>query len=88
MVMDIIGERTEVAVCIVQHIQTQLTDDLDAVSQWLNVNRLTLNTTKTQTILFGTQQNLLKVKGGGGLKLKMGGISRTDQLLQVPGRFV
>ena len=48
----------------VENIQTLLNDDLDTVSQWLNVNRLTLNATKTKTMLFGTQQHLSKLEGG------------------------
>ena len=47
----------------VENIQTQLNDDLDTVSQWLNVNRLTLKATKTKTMLFGTQQHLSKREG-------------------------
>ena len=42
----------------------QLNDDLETVSKWLNVNRLTLNANKTKTMLFGTQQHLSKREGG------------------------
>ena len=54
----------------VQNIQAQLTDDLDAVNQWLNVNGLTLNATKTKTMLSRTQRNVSKVNMG--LNLKIG----------------
>ena len=47
----------------VENIQMQLNDDLNTVSQWLNVNRLTLKATKTKTMLFGTQQHLSKQEG-------------------------
>ena len=58
----------------VENIQTQLNDDLDTVSQWFNINRLTLNATKTKTMLFGTQQHLSK-REGGGIKLNINGKS-------------
>ena len=51
----------------------QLNDDLNTVSQWLIVNRLTLNATKTKTMLFGTQQHLSKREGGGGLNSTLTG---------------
>ena len=54
----------------VQNIQAQLTDDLDAVNQWLNVNGLTLNATKTKTMLSRSQRNVSKVNRG--LNLKIG----------------
>ena len=53
----------------VENIQTQLNDDLDTVSQWLNVNRLTLNATKIKTMLFGNRN------GRGRLKLNINGES-------------
>ena len=70
----------------VQNTQTQLTDDLNVVSQWLNVSRPTLDTTKTTTMLFGAQQNLSKVDGG--FQLIIGAISSTGQMLQVRGPLV
>ena len=39
----------------VQNIHIQLTDDLDVVSQWLNVNIFTLDTTKTKALIFDAQ---------------------------------
>ena len=39
----------------VQNIDIQLTDDLNFVSQWLNVNRFILETTKTKTLIFDAQ---------------------------------
>ena len=48
----------------VENIQTLLNDDLDTFSQWLNVNRLTLNATKTKTMLFGTNNICRNWKGG------------------------
>ena len=54
----------------VHNIQAQLTDNLDAVSQWLNINGLNLNATKNKTMLFRTQRNVSKVNGG--LNVKIG----------------
>ena len=57
----------------IENTQMQLNDDLETVSKWLNVNRLTLNANKTKTMLFGTQQHLSKREGG--LKLNINGES-------------
>ena len=35
-----------------------LRDDIDSVTQWLNLNKLTLNTKKTKFIIFGTRNKL------------------------------
>ena len=48
----------------------QFMDDLDTVSQWFNINRLTLNATKTKTMLFGTEQHLSKREGELNLNIK------------------
>ena len=64
----------------------QLSEDLNVVSHWLSVNRFTLDTTKSKTMLFGAQQNMSKVDGG--FQLIIGGISSTGQMFQVPGPLV
>jgi hypothetical protein len=50
----------------ISEIQQVLTEDLRRAQNWLDSNKLTLNTSKTKTMLFGTPQRLRK-----GLSLKV-----------------
>lgn len=53
-------------------IQSKLSDDLEAVSKWLAENRLTLNTKKTKSMIFGSPQILAK-NNNGNLKIDIQG---------------
>ncbi len=47
-----------------------LRDDIDSITQWLNLNKLTLNTKKTKFMLFGTRN---KLKHAGNLPIIING---------------
>jgi hypothetical protein len=61
----------------VTEIQDALNEDLALVHQWLNQNKLTLNTKKTKSMMFGSQRRVAQVAGR--LELAVGG----DPLEQV-----
>ena len=43
-------------------IRTKIQKDLDTVVDWMSMNALTLNTSKTKTMIFGNRHKLLKIK--------------------------